>query len=236
MRMNIQKRPKPPKTKIDTKDNGFKMYLLLNKAILGIHVLVFGGVSTLIITIWTPKNFRDRKVTPLIFLNIALWSALRKVSDSQWSNQNVRTQRGFQSHPLDQTTASLTLNFGWFQRTKKNITIAMHPSISAKTLQKKNIKTSCINSRQKTSYSTSICSRSICLKNRTKFEISSFLKRLHVNLPGCIESTHLDPWCFGQFSHHIFTTRWPRHLSAAQSPSLRGCLLSLPIVPPFLVV
>lgn len=110
-------------------------------------------------------------------------------------------------------------------KNEKNITIAMHPSISAETLQKKhqNIMYQ-LQAKKKTSYSTSIRSRSICLKNRTKFEISAFL-----NYPS---TPHLDPWCFNRlFSHHIFTTRWPRHLSAARSPNLRHrSLIRLPMV------
>lgn len=75
---------------------------------------------------------QGQKSNSLIFLKI------------QWRNQDVQTQRGFQSHPLDQTTASLTLNFGWFQSTKKTLPLQY-------TLQyrQKPCKTSCVNSKQK---------------------------------------------------------------------------------------
>ena len=123
---------------------------------------------------WTPKNFRDRKVNLLMFSNIALWSALRKVSEFQWSNQDVQTQRGFQSHPLDQTTASLTMNFGWFQRTKKILPLQCTLQYLQKPW-KKNIKTSCINSRQKKNILQYIDLFPFNLfKKPNKFEISSF--------------------------------------------------------------
>ena len=123
MRMNIQKRPKPPKINIDTKNDGLKMYLLSNVRLSWVsmwHVLVFGGCIQSNHANMDTKELSGQKSNSLIFLNIALWSALRKVSQFQWSHQDVQTQRGFQSHPLDQTTASLTLNFGWFQRSKKH--------------------------------------------------------------------------------------------------------------------
>ena len=137
--------------------------------------------------------------------------------------------KGFQSHPLDQTTASLTLNFGWFQRTKKhyhcNAPFNIGRNLANKT-SKHHVSTP---GQKKTSYSTSIFSLSICLKTEPIWNICHFYSFLNYR-----STPHLDPWCFKrQFSHHIFTTRWPRHLSAARSPNLRHRSLSgLPIVPP----
>ena len=196
---------------------------------------------------WTPKNFRDRKVTPLIFLNIALWSALRKVSEFQWSNQDVQTQRGFQSHSLDQTTASLKLNFGWFQRTKKHYHCNAPFNIGRNLAKKKHIMYQ-LQAKNILQYIDLFPFN--LFKKLNKFEIQylSFLNYL--------SSTHLDIsknsgtpkssillgfsiinhsfWgtpIFGNTQiipvppgvlNHIFTTRWPRHLSAAQSPNLRA--------------